>query len=100
MKTRKKPTTGSNLVTPLMSNANETETVDLESPIRKDSSSAIHHEIIQNFFNGIIPKKTLEAFNLKKIYPECTAVNGISFSVFEQEIFWFAKFFYNILIYF
>jgi len=88
LKTNKKTRIESNLATPLMSNANETETVDLESPIRKDSSSAIHHEIIQNFFNGEnLPKKTIEASNLKKVYPECTAVDGLSFSVYEKEIF-------------
>ena len=34
-------------------------------------------------------KKTIEASNLRKVYPECTAVDGISFSIYEQEIFWY-----------
>jgi len=83
-KRNKKVKQVSNLAQPLITNGNDTETVDLESPVRRDSSSAIHHEMNQNF---ISIAKTIEALNLKKIYPECNAVDGISFSVFEKEIF-------------
>jgi len=60
---------------------------DLELPLMSNSLSirSHHYETIPT---NIKLKAVIEAKDLKKVYPECPAVNGMTFQIYEKEIFW------------
>ena len=61
-----------------------------------NSNLALHLEKVQNdnrsvkyyLENNYNEQKTIETFDIRKVFGTFTAVDGVSFAVYEKEIFW------------